>query len=212
MDAYKNDHLIHALAYYRKLRPIADNEYVTASITPAMSGEWHRFAAFWLYADIESMLTDTSVNEIRVQEKGVHRAQKKLRPSGGTSGDNAKNAKELRIAIASSIANCVSIRCALNIRMYIDGTPLRGRMSQPLFQRKGLLHIHLEKAALPPMKNMMTQASKHLVILFPLLAQTAQVAGSSGDEPVFKVVMEAMAVMGVEMDAVPKATLPFRSR
>ncbi|KKF93276.1 hypothetical protein CFO_g4373 [Ceratocystis platani] len=141
------------------------------------------------------------------------------RKSGGTSSDNAKNAKELRIAIASSIATFVSIRCALTMRMYIDDTPLRGRMPQPLFQRKELLHIlarllelHSEKAALPPMKNMMTQTRKHLVILFPLLVQTAQVAGSSGDEPVLKVVMEAMAVMGVEMDAVPKATLPFRSR
>ncbi|KAL1888762.1 Endocytosis and vacuole integrity protein [Ceratocystis pirilliformis] len=141
------------------------------------------------------------------------------RKSGGTSSDNAKNAKELRIAIASSIATFVSIRCALTMRMYIDDTPLRGRMPQPLFQRKELLHIlarllelHSEKAALPPMKNMMTQTRKHLVILFPLLVQTAQVAGSSGDEPVLKVVMEAMAVMGVEMNAMPTATHTLRSR
>ncbi|KAL5629544.1 hypothetical protein BROUX41_001150 [Berkeleyomyces rouxiae] len=137
----------------------------------------------------------------------------------GPSSQATKQAKELGVAIATSVAPSVSVRCALTMRMYIADTPLRGRMPQPVFQRRELLHIlgrllelHSEKKALPPTAKVQTQTRKHLVILLPLLVQTAQTAGESGDEPVLKLVMEAMAVVGAEMDAVPKATLAFRRR
>ncbi|PHH51212.1 hypothetical protein CFIMG_007233RA00001 [Ceratocystis fimbriata CBS 114723] len=69
MDAYKNDDLTDALEYYRELYSVADNQYVTAYITPAMSKEWQRFTMFWLYANIRNMLPRSSVTEIRVIEK-----------------------------------------------------------------------------------------------------------------------------------------------
>ncbi|TDZ39058.1 Protein MON2-like protein [Colletotrichum spinosum] len=125
-------------------------------------------------------------------------------PRGATSLSEAPQA--LHIRIARTAAPFLILRTALTIRAYIADQPLRGRMPQPLSQRKELLRIlrqlvDLTSAsdAIPDTANVESEGRKHLLRLYPLLVSAVQVAGRSGDEAVLKLCVEALEVVGGEL-------------
>ncbi|OHW90404.1 endosomal peripheral membrane protein [Colletotrichum incanum] len=112
----------------------------------------------------------------------------------------------LHARIARSAAPFLILRAALTIRAYIADQPLRGRMPQPLSQRKELLRVlrqlvdlTSESDAIPDTPNVDSVGRKHLLRLYPLLISAVQVAGSSGDEAVLKLCNEALEVVGGEL-------------
>ncbi|KAF9880581.1 endosomal peripheral membrane protein [Colletotrichum karsti] len=112
----------------------------------------------------------------------------------------------LHIRIARTAAPFLILRTALTIRSYIADQPLRGRMPQPLSQRKELLRVlrqlvDLTSAsdAIPDTPNVESEGRKHLLRLYPLLVSAVQVAGGSGDEAVLKLCTEALEVVGGEL-------------
>ncbi|KAI8157679.1 Protein MON2-like protein [Colletotrichum sp. SAR 10_70] len=112
----------------------------------------------------------------------------------------------LHIRIARTAAPFLILRTALTIRAYIADQPLRGRMPQPLSQRKELLRVlrqlvDLTSAsdAIPDTPNVESDGRKHLLRLYPLLVSAVQVAGGSGDEAVLKLCTEALEVVGGEL-------------
>ncbi|KAL0943017.1 endosomal peripheral membrane protein [Colletotrichum truncatum] len=112
----------------------------------------------------------------------------------------------LHIRIARTAAPFLILRAALTIRAYIADQPLRGRMPQPLSQRKELLRIlrqlvDLTSAsdAIPDTPNVESEGRKHLLRLYPLLVSAVKVAGGSGDEAVQNLCIEALEVVGGEL-------------
>ncbi|KAK1634096.1 endosomal peripheral membrane protein [Colletotrichum phormii] len=112
----------------------------------------------------------------------------------------------LHISIARTVAPFLILRAALTVRAYIADQPLRGRMPQPLSQRKELLRVlrqlvdlTSESDAIPSTPNVDSDGRKHLLRLYPLLVSAVQVAGSSGDEAVLKLCVEALEVVGGEL-------------
>lgn len=125
-------------------------------------------------------------------------------PRSATSLSEAPQA--LHIRIARTAAPFLILRTALTIRSYIADQPLRGRMPQPLSQRKELLRVlrqlvELVSAsdAIPDTPNVESEGRKHLLRLYPLLVSAVQVAGGSGDEAVGKLCVEALEVVGGEL-------------
>ncbi|WQF88166.1 Putative mon2/Sec7/BIG1-like, dimerization and cyclophilin-binding domain-containing protein [Colletotrichum destructivum] len=112
----------------------------------------------------------------------------------------------LHVRIARSASPFLILRAALTIRAYIADQPLRGRMPQPLSQRKELLRVlrqlvdlTSESDAIPDTPNVNSDGRKHLLRLYPLLVSAVQVAGGSGDESVLKLCAEALEVVGGEL-------------
>ncbi|KAK2058994.1 endosomal peripheral membrane protein [Colletotrichum caudatum] len=112
----------------------------------------------------------------------------------------------LHVRIARSAAPFLILRAALTIRAYIADQPLRGRMPQPLSQRKELLcllrqlvDLKSEPDAIPDTPNVDSEGRKHLLRLYPLLVSAVQVAGSSGDAAVLALCNEALEVVGGEL-------------
>ncbi|PHH51272.1 hypothetical protein CFIMG_007235RA00001 [Ceratocystis fimbriata CBS 114723] len=69
MDAAKDRPLISFLKPYREYYSIPDGEYVRATITPNIAEDWILFTGFWLYSDVNGILTRSNIEEIRVEEK-----------------------------------------------------------------------------------------------------------------------------------------------
>ncbi|WYZ41171.1 hypothetical protein EsH8_V_000066 [Colletotrichum jinshuiense] len=112
----------------------------------------------------------------------------------------------LHIRIARTAAPFLILRAALTIRAYIADQPLRGRMPQPLSQRKELLRVLRqlvdlisESDAIPDTPNVDSEGRKHLLRLYPLLVSAVRVAGSSSDEAVLSLCAEALEVVGGEL-------------
>ncbi|KAK4224821.1 hypothetical protein QBC38DRAFT_501879 [Podospora fimiseda] len=113
---------------------------------------------------------------------------------------------ELFVRLAKTAAPYLILRCALTIRSYVADQPLRGRMPQPLSQRKelnkvlkSLVELKSEPEAIPDMTNVDSETRKHLLRLYPLLVAAVQVAGTCGDDKVLKLVGEALDVVGGEL-------------
>ncbi|KAK3291338.1 uncharacterized protein B0H64DRAFT_367410 [Chaetomium fimeti] len=111
----------------------------------------------------------------------------------------------LHVRLARTVAPYLILRCALTLRGYVADQPLRGRMPQPLSQRKELAHmlrslvaLRSEPEAIPEVPNVESEARKHLLRLYPLLVSAVQVAGTAGDEMVLGLVREALDVVGGE--------------
>ena len=126
--------------------------------------------------------------------------------SGKPSGNEPESVHELCVRLARTVAPYLILRCALSIRAYIADQPLRGRMPQPLSQRRELTGIlrHLvdlrsESEAIPDTPNADSEARKHLLRLYPLLVGAGRVAGSSGDEKVLGILREALDAIGGEL-------------
>lgn len=112
----------------------------------------------------------------------------------------------LQVRIARTAAPYLILRSALVLRAYVADQPLRGRMPQPLSQRKELLHIlhrlaelKSESEAIPDTPNVDSENRKHLLRVYPLLVGAAGVAGRCGDEAVLGVLGEGLRVVGREL-------------
>ncbi|KAK4150630.1 protein MON2 [Chaetomidium leptoderma] len=111
----------------------------------------------------------------------------------------------LHIRLARTVAPYLILRCALTLRGYVADQPLRGRMPQPLSQRKELrcilrrlVALRSEPDAIPDAPNVESETRKHLLRLYPLLVNAVQVAGTAGDEKVLGLIREALDVVGGE--------------
>ena len=105
--------------------------------------------------------------------------------------------------IASTAAPFLILRCALTLRAYIADQPLRGRMPQPLSQRKELtwilrklVDLKSDKDAIPELRNVESEGRKHLLRLYPLIVRAS---GVSGHDAVSSLLREALEVVGEEL-------------
>ncbi|OTA52713.1 endosomal peripheral membrane protein [Hypoxylon sp. EC38] len=112
----------------------------------------------------------------------------------------------LHVRLARTAAPYLILRAALTLRAYIADQPLRGRMPQPLSQRKELtrmlerlVELKSEPEAIPDTPNVESESRKHLLRLYPLLVSATSVAGTSGDEGVLKLLAKALQVVGSEL-------------
>lgn len=137
------------------------------------------------------------------------------REGQGSPGDGGEEEEEeeedksqqaLRVGMARVAAPFVILRAGLTLRAFIADQPLRGRMPQPLSQRRELLHVlralvdlRSRSEAIPDSPNVDSESRKHLLRLYPLLVQTVRVAGAAGDEDVLAVGTEALSVVGSEL-------------
>jgi hypothetical protein len=116
------------------------------------------------------------------------------------------SAHALQVRLARTAAPYLILRCALSLRAYIADQPLRGRMPQPLSQRKELTRIlrclvdlRSEPDAIPDTPNVDSESRKHLLRLYPLLVGAVQVAGTAGDDKVLSLIREALEIIGGEL-------------
>ncbi|KAI9684765.1 MAG: hypothetical protein M1829_000140 [Trizodia sp. TS-e1964] len=87
------------------------------------------------------------------------------------------------VRLAQAAAPFLILRAGLTLRAFISDQPLRGRMPQPLTQRKELLHIlksilelKSEPRAIPPTPGATSQHKKHIQRLSPLISRAIPVA------------------------------------
>jgi hypothetical protein len=111
-----------------------------------------------------------------------------------------------RVRIACSAASFLILRCALTLRAYVSDQPLRGKMPQPLSQRKELLWtlhkvvgLQSQSEAIPPLEGAESESRKHLLRLYPLIVKAL---GVQGDEKVLSLLREALDVVGGEFGVV----------
>jgi hypothetical protein len=128
----------------------------------------------------------------------------KIPPPQSASLQEAPHA--LHIRIARTAAPYLILRAALSMRAYIADQPLRGRIPQPISQRKELIRIlsllvdlKSEPDSIPDTPNVESESRKHLLRLYPLLVAALQVAGTASDEAVLKLMGKALEVVGVEL-------------
>jgi hypothetical protein len=112
----------------------------------------------------------------------------------------------MHVRLARTAAPYLILRCALTLRAYIADQPLRGRMPQPLSQRKELarmlrllVELRSESEAIPDMLNVESEQRKHLLRLYPLLVGVMGVAGRTGDEKMVGLVEGVLEVVGGEL-------------
>ncbi|EEU41074.1 uncharacterized protein NECHADRAFT_58535 [Fusarium vanettenii 77-13-4] len=115
----------------------------------------------------------------------------------------AESPVNLHGRVASTAAPFLILRCALTLRAYIADQPLRGKMPQPLSQRKELLWIlrklvdmKSESGAIPELSGVESEGRKHLLRLYPLIVRAS---GVTGDEKVGRLLREALEVVGDEL-------------
>ncbi|KAI0536927.1 endosomal peripheral membrane protein [Xylaria digitata] len=125
-------------------------------------------------------------------------------PSSGSAASEPP--RVLGIRLARTAAPYLILRAALTLRTYIADQPLRGRMPQPLSQRKELAWIlervvvlKSEPEAIPDTPNVESDGRKHLLRLYPLIVGAASVAATSSDDHISKLLTEALEVVGAEL-------------
>ena len=113
------------------------------------------------------------------------------------------DSSEPRIKLAQAAAPYLILRAGLTIRAYIADQPLRGRMPQPLSQRRELLYIlkalvklRCEPEAIPAAPGVESEEKKHLHRLYPLLVKAVRAA--SRDQEVLEWVGKALDEVGME--------------
>lgn len=121
----------------------------------------------------------------------------------GRMNHRSENPAALQLRIARTAAPFLILRCALTLRMYIADQPLRGKMPQPLSQRKELVWIlgklvdmKSESGAIPELSGVESEGRKHLLRLYPLIVRAL---GVVGDEKVSVLLREALEVVGGEL-------------
>ena len=119
--------------------------------------------------------------------------------------DDDEKAHARHVRLARTAAPFLILRCALTLRAFVADQPLRGRMPQPLSQRRELgrvlrclVALRSEPEAIPDAPNVESEGRKHLLRVYPLLVSAGQVAGTSGDGGVVGLVREALEVVGGE--------------
>ncbi|KAL2259783.1 hypothetical protein VTK26DRAFT_6408 [Humicola hyalothermophila] len=125
--------------------------------------------------------------------------------SATTNSSRHADLHDLHIRLARTAAPYLMVRCALSLRAYVADQPLRGRMPQPLSQRRELVRIlralatlRSEPEAIPDVANVESETRKHLLRLYPLLVSAVQVAGNAGDEEMLGLVRTGLDVVGGE--------------
>ncbi|QSZ35433.1 hypothetical protein DSL72_008303 [Monilinia vaccinii-corymbosi] len=108
-----------------------------------------------------------------------------------------------RIKLAQAAAPYLILRSGLTLRAYVADQPLRGRMPQPLSQRKELLYIlkklvglQCESEAIPDTPGVESEAKKHLHGLYPLLVKAMRAAAR--DQEVLEWIGKALEEVGNE--------------
>ncbi|EHK48274.1 hypothetical protein TRIATDRAFT_215962 [Trichoderma atroviride IMI 206040] len=111
-----------------------------------------------------------------------------------------------RTRIACSAAPYLVLRCALTLRAYVSDQPLRGKMPQPLSQRKELLwtlqkvvYLQSQSEAISPLEGAKSESRKHLLRLYVLIVKAL---GVHGDEKVLSLLRQALEIVGGEFGAV----------
>ncbi|OTB09354.1 hypothetical protein M426DRAFT_78251 [Hypoxylon sp. CI-4A] len=112
----------------------------------------------------------------------------------------------LYVRLAQTAAPYLILRAALTLRAYVADQPLRGRMPQPLSQRRELsrmlerlVELRSEPEAIPDTPNVESESRKHLLRLYPLLVRATRVTGTSGDEGILDLLTKALEVVGAEL-------------
>ena len=121
----------------------------------------------------------------------------------------------LHARLARTAAPFLILRAALALRSYAADQPLRGRMPQPLSQRRELgrvlarlVALRSNPAAIPSTETNTIAMEKgtdrhqekhrHLVRLYPLLVRAARVAAHAGDADVGALLGDTLEVLGGE--------------
>jgi hypothetical protein len=114
-----------------------------------------------------------------------------------------RDSSEPRIKLAQAAAPYLILRAGLTLRAYIADQPLRGRMPQPLSQRRELLYIlkalvklRCEPEAIPAAPGVESEERKHLHRLYPLLVKAIRAA--SRDQEVLEWLGKALDEVGIE--------------
>jgi hypothetical protein len=114
-----------------------------------------------------------------------------------------RDSSEAHIKLAQAAAPYLILRAGLTLRAYIADQPLRGRMPQPLSQRRELLYIlkalvklRCEPEAIPAAPGVESEEKKHLHRLYPLLVKAVRAA--SRDQEVLEWVGKALDEVGME--------------
>ncbi|KAK0709970.1 hypothetical protein B0T26DRAFT_429607 [Lasiosphaeria miniovina] len=163
-----------------------------------------------LFSLVEIHDEATSAPAILVQPPTPRVKRHEMTLPSGENGEGASGEEdathELHVRLARTAAPYLILRCALSLRAYVADQPLRGRMPQPLSQRKEvtrilrcLVELRSEPDAIPDTPNVDSETRKHLLRLYPLLISGVQVAGRSGDEKVLGLIREALDVVGGEL-------------
>ncbi|KAI0517981.1 endosomal peripheral membrane protein [Xylaria bambusicola] len=128
------------------------------------------------------------------------------RPTPSSGSAASEPSRVLRIRLARTAAPYLILRAALTLRTYVADQPLRGRMPQPLSQRRELarilerlIELKSEPEAIPDTPNVESDGRKHLLRLYPLIVGATRVAGNTGDASISKLLTEALEVVGVEL-------------
>ncbi|KAI0133870.1 endosomal peripheral membrane protein [Xylariales sp. AK1849] len=123
-----------------------------------------------------------------------------------SSNPPSESPRAPHIRLARVAAPYLILRAALTLRSYVADQPLRGRMPQPLSQRKEVAHIlkrlaqlRSESEAIPDCANVESEQRKHLMRLYPLLIEAAGVAGRMGDAGVGGLLQRCLGVVGDEL-------------
>lgn len=123
----------------------------------------------------------------------------------GTSTGFTEAPLALNIRLARTAAPYLILRSALTLRTYIADQPLRGRMPQPLSQRRELGHIldslvelRSESEAIPDCANVESETRKHLMRLYPLIVEAMGCAARGGDEEMGRKLEKALEAVGGE--------------
>ncbi|KAH0544969.1 hypothetical protein FGG08_000895 [Glutinoglossum americanum] len=118
-------------------------------------------------------------------------------------GQTFDHQPQQRIKLAQAASPYLILRAGLTLRAYISDQPLRGRMPQPLSQRKELLYIiqrltslDSEPRSIPDATGVISEHKKHLHRLFPLISRA--VAVTKGDQDLLKCLATALDVIGGE--------------
>ena len=114
-----------------------------------------------------------------------------------------RDSSEARIKLAQAAAPYLILRAGLTLQAYIADQPLRGRMPQPLSQRRELLYIlkalvklRSEPEAIPAAPGVDSEEKKHLHRLYPLLVKAVRAA--SRDQEVLEWLGKALDEVGME--------------
>lgn len=124
----------------------------------------------------------------------------------------AESTHALHVRLARTTAPYLIMRCALTLRGFVADQPLRGRMPQPLSQRRELervlrclIELRSESEAIPGVSlcdmngHGEKPAGRHLYGLYPLMVRAALVNVNGGDARVAGLVARAMEAVGGEL-------------
>lgn len=123
--------------------------------------------------------------------------------SSRTNGVNEPT-HDLYVRLARTAAPYLVLRCALTLRAFVADQPLRGRMPQPLSQRRELerilrclIELQSDPQAIPGFPRIDSEKARHLYRLYPMLVKAAMV--NPGDDKILQLLNTALEAVGLEL-------------